>query len=336
MNKTIGLLDVDYKRGRNVNNTTKQFPNLALMKISTYHKRKGDAVEWYSPTFRYKYDKIYASKVFSWKEEKDAYVPKDAIKGGSGFRNKDGELRNTKLPDEIEHIYPDYSLYGIDYALGFITRGCCRNCPWCIVYDKEGSIHKNADLDEFWNGQNRIMLLDNNLLAYEDHLSELERLRDTGSKVQFNQGLDIRLITEKNADILKGIPQWKGHRIFFAFDEWYLRDIIEEKLDILYDIGFTPNDFMFFMLVGFNTSKEEDVMRVKFLKERKLRPYVATFDPKDTYQRAIKRYVNFKPFFWKMSWEEFLEHDNHLHTRKYVKLSKEKKKERKNGIIKYF
>lgn len=329
MTEKIGLLDVDYKRGRNINNTKKIFPNLALMKISAHYKQKGYKVEWYNPLFRFTYRKVFASKVFAWKSPLSDYVTSEMKKGGSGLDLK------KKLPDEIEHSYPDYSLYDIDYALGFITRGCCRNCPWCIVRSKEGNIHKHADLDEFWNGQDRIMLLDNNLLAYKDHLSELERLRDTGSKVQFNQGLDIRLITEENAEILKEIRRWSGHRIHFAFDDVKYRPILKEKLPILYDAGFVPNDFMFYVLVGFNSEKTEDLERITFLKERELRAYIAPFDHADPYQKALKRYVNFKPFFWKMSWEEFLERDDHLHTRKYVELMK-RRDDKSGGIIKYF
>ncbi len=314
MTRIVGLIDVDYKIGRNINNTPKKFPNLALMKISAYYKSKGYKVEWFTPVFRHLYYKIFASKVFSWKSPYDRYIDGNVIKGGSGYDLK------TKLPDKIEHICPDYSLYGIDYAMGFITRGCNRNCKWCIVTRKEGRVHKHADLDEFWYGQKRIMLMDNNILAYEDHITELKNLIDIGCQVQFNQGLDIRLINEENAKLIKEIKRWKGHRIHFAFDDIRLKNIIEEKLELLFDIGFKPNDFMFYVLIGFNSTIKEDLERIYFLKNKKIRAYISPYNPDDLYQKVMKRYVNFKPFFWKMNWNEFLEHDNHSYTNAYRKL----------------
>ena len=303
MTKVIGLLDIDFKQGRNVNNTKGSFPNLALMKISGYYKEKGYKIEWYSPVFKHKYHKIFASKVFRWKSEMDGFLTKDMIKGGSGF-----DL-SVKLPEKIEHCRPDYNLYGIDYAIGFITRGCSRRCDFCVVSKKEGMIHKHADLDEFWSGQDKIMLLDNNILSYTDHLGELVTLRETGSKVQFNQGLDIRFINKKNASLLFEIPRWKGKRYNFAFDHIGLKKTIEKKLKLLYDIGFTANDFMFYLLIGFDSTEEEDLERIQFLKNNDLRAYAMPYDSTDPYQRSVKRWTNFKPYYWKMSWEEYLEHD---------------------------
>lgn len=132
----IGLHDSDKTK----------FPNLALMKISAWHKKQGDEVEVFTPELSNKYDKIYSSKVFAFTAE-DNGLPGDerVIKGGTGYKN------NSELPEFIEHIMPDYTLYNLDYSIGFLTRGCVRSCPWCIVPEKEGKIRKNADITEFFN-----------------------------------------------------------------------------------------------------------------------------------------------------------------------------------------
>ena len=200
----IGLYDVDSK-----------IPNLALMKLSAWHKQQGDYVEFYSPLFQY--DRIYASKVFTFSD--NGYLKNSMIKGGSGYN------LTKKLPHYIEHLYPDYELYKCEYAIGFITRGCIRNCPFCIVPKKEGKIRYNAPLEEFCKDQKEVMLLDNNILAYEHHLEELTILRDSKKKIDFNQGLDIRLITKENAKILREIKIWK--QIRFALDDPKLIPLVE-------------------------------------------------------------------------------------------------------------
>ena len=195
----IGLIDVD----------SHNFPNLALMKISAWHKAKGDAVEWCIPLKHY--DAVYVSKVFG-----DEYTAMDMtviqadkiIYGGTGFAIKvvDGKEVYEKtddppLPYEMEHIYPDYSLYPDltrNAAFGFLTRGCPNNCSYCSVSKKEGLVsHKVADLNEWWDGQKEIVLLDPNILACRQHLELLEQLAASGARVDFTQGLDARFITEK-------------------------------------------------------------------------------------------------------------------------------------------
>ncbi|GHU36732.1 hypothetical protein AGMMS50256_33740 [Betaproteobacteria bacterium] len=139
------------------------FPNLALMKLSAWHKANGDEVSFYSPIMPF--ERVYSSKVFTFTPE-DPYLPANVIKGGSGY----GLLHN--LPEEIEHRCPDYSLYGLDYSLGFLTRGCIRRCPWCIVPTKEGSIRAHADIDEFLRHKN-VVLLDNNVLAHPHGITQI-------------------------------------------------------------------------------------------------------------------------------------------------------------------
>ena len=193
----IGLIDVD----------SHNFPNLCLMKLAAYHKAQGDRVEWYNHDRHY--DIVYQSKVFDDTYSKDIdFVPNatQVIKGGTGYG-----LEN-RLPDAVEHITPDYSLYGIkDTAYGFLTRGCPRHCAFCIVGDKEGlRSHKVADLSEFWSGQPNIELLDPNLLACKDRMELLDQLIDSRAVVNINQGFDIRLTNEEIADKLGRIDGTKG------------------------------------------------------------------------------------------------------------------------------
>ena len=159
----VGLIDADGGK----------FPNLALMKLSAHHKAIGDHVEWVN--YWQDYDKVYISKVFSYTPEPDTVIRCDNIvAGGTGY-----SLDNT-LPDEIERCFPDYSIYPcVSYAIGFLTRGCSRNCPFCIVNKKEGSCHRVASLSDFWSGQREIKLLDPNLLECRDNLLLLHDLAET-------------------------------------------------------------------------------------------------------------------------------------------------------------
>jgi len=269
----IGLYDVDSK-----------IPNLALMKLSAWHKQCGDQVEFYSPLFKHSYDKIYASKIFKGSTD---YLDLSIMEiGGSGYS------LSKQLPHDIEHIYPDYKLYACNYAIGFITRGCIRNCGFCIVPKKEGWIKKNADLEEFCHDQSKVMLLDSNILSYENHCEELERLRKTKKKIDFNQGLDIRLINHENASILKEIKRWKGLRLRFAFDDLKLKDTIVEKLKIFEDVGISRGIIQFYVLIGYNSTRSEDRIRINFLKKNHLDAFVMPYNKVDPYQKQFARWVN--------------------------------------------
>ncbi len=226
----IGLIDVDKETLHN------DFPNLALMKISSYHKSRGDSVEWYQPFFSGHLDKVYMSKVFSFTPDYEYYVDADEIeRGGSGYaieqvngREFFNKEKHKNLPDEIEHCFPDYSIYGItDTAYGFLTRGCPRGCDFCIVKDKEGRCStKVADLSEFWNGQKNICLYDPNILACKDWEDLLQQLIDSKARVDFNQGLDIRMMTDRKAEMLSQI---KVKRLHFAWDRIEDEEIITPK-----------------------------------------------------------------------------------------------------------
>ena len=200
----IGLIDVD---GHN-------WPNLCLMKLSACHKAHGDDVEWWTPEGRY--DRVYKSRVFTDTYSKDTITVDNAgevIKGGTGYGP------GPNLPDEVEHTRPDYALYPqfSGTAYGFMTRGCPRNCGFCIVSKKEGrrSTHV-ADLSEFWDGQKEVKLLDANLLACPDHEKLILQLAESGAWVDFTQGLDVRLITPDNVSLLNRV---KTKMLHFAWDD---------------------------------------------------------------------------------------------------------------------
>ena len=168
----IGLIDVD----------SHNFPNIALMKISAYHKAKGDDVEWWNGFQAY--DRVYKSKVFdeTYSDDVDYIINADeVIRGGTGY-----DLQN-KLPEVIEHQYPDYDLYSgfENRAYGFLTRGCFRRCSFCIVSEKEGNTHTVADLDEFWRGQKEIVLMDSNITASKDCEKHFESLIKSKAKINF-------------------------------------------------------------------------------------------------------------------------------------------------------
>ena len=200
----VGLIDVD----------SHNFPNLALMKLSAYHKARGDTVEWWIGNLVH-YDLVYKSRVFDDTYSKDVYDVYNAdrvICGGTGY-----DLKN-KLPDEVEHIYPDYGLYGItDTAYGYLTRGCPRGCSFCIVAEKEGRYsRKVADLSEFWHGQKNIKLLDPNLTACRERMELLRQLADSKAWVDFTQGIDARLLTEEVVEALNAV---KIKMLHFAWDD---------------------------------------------------------------------------------------------------------------------
>ena len=171
-----------------------RYPNLALMKLSAYHKAKGNDVEIFFPLMRY--DIVYSSKVFTFTP--DEITPTMTIKGGTGY----GSI--NPLQDEIEHACPDYDLYGLDYSMGFLTRGCNRKCEWCVVPEKEGQAHEHADIEEFLR-HGEVVLMDNNVLQVDHGIRQIEKISQLGVKVDFNQGLDSRLIDDTTAKLLSTV-----------------------------------------------------------------------------------------------------------------------------------
>ena len=278
----IGLIDVD---GHN-------YPNLPLMKLSAWHKARGDTVQWYEPFngLIERYDKVYLSKVFSFTQDYQYPIYANEIeRGGSGYcielvNGKEiyHKERDKNLPSEIEHIYPDYSIYPEltkDKAYGFLTRGCPRACGFCHVEAKEGRCSvKVADLKEFWRGQKNIILCDPNILACKDHMELLQQLVDSKAKVNFNQGLDIRMINDKNIELLKKI---RLDSIHFAFDRWKDKDIIEPRLRKFAEkTGYNKDRgrVMVYILTNYDTTIEQDIYRIQLCRELKFAPYPMIYD----------------------------------------------------------
>lgn len=284
----IGLIDVD---GHN-------FPNLALMKISAYYKAQGDTVEWCIPLDRY--DIVYQSKVFDDTYSPDIdWIPQadKIIKGGTGYG------LDNKLPDEIEHIYPDYSIYPKltkDTAYGFLTRGCPRGCSFCIVAEKEGRKScKVADLSEFWRGQKNIVLLDPNILACRVHLHLLHQLINSKAYVNFSQGLDIRLTNERNIALLNQI---KVKEIHFAWDNPKddLKPFFEQYKALA---KHKPHGRWgtVYVLVNHGSNIEQDLYRIYTLDRLGFDPYVMIFDKPHAPKviRDLQRWCNNRKIFRK-------------------------------------
>lgn len=287
----IGLIDVDRTR----------FPNLVLMKISAWHKRQGDTTCLLGPddvllgsNLFGDYDKIYAACVFT----ANAGIARrlEAIGAEVGGTGTD---RAHILPPEIEHMYPDYALYGdTKTAYGFLTRGCPRACPFCVVAGKEGrESRKVADLSEFWSGEKTIKLLDPNLLAAREHKDLLRQLAESGAWVDFTQGLDARLLTEENIDLLNAC---KIKMLHFAWDN-PREEIIPKMLRM-----FTEKTLMrcerkrrVYVLTNYWSTHAEDLRRVYWLREHGYDPYIMIYDkpnaPRET--RRLQRWVNNKYIF---------------------------------------
>lgn len=285
----IGLIDVD---GHN-------FPNLPLMKISAYHKSLGDSVEWVN-LFEH-YDKVYQSKVFTFTPDFEYCVNADEIQlGGTGY-----DLKNKLLPC-IENQCPDYSLYPeYSEAYGFLTRGCPRGCPFCIVAQKEGrkSIQV-ADLDNFYRGQKVIKLLDPNITACADRERLFEQLIESGAWVDFTQGLDIRLVE----GVEKLLSQIKVKMLHFAWDNPE-QDLTKYFQNFKSKTDFDMRRLKVYVLTNFDSTHKQDLYRIYKLREMGYDPYIMIYEketaPRKT--RLLQRWVNNKFIFHSV--ERFEDYD---------------------------
>lgn len=296
----IGLIDVD---GHN-------FPNLALMRISSYHKAQGDEVEWWWSDFIH-YDIVYMSKIFSDAYSPDVPEPMNAdkvVKGGTGYcisLGDDGkehfdQSKNNPLPPEVERMFPDYSIYPqFDFAVSMTSRGCPRGCAFCHVAAKEGRCAKKvADVSDFWNpgiGKDEIRILDPNITVCKEKRDLMRQYIETGAMLDFTQGLDIRLL---NDDDIADINRMRLRTLHFAWDN--PKDDLEAKFRN-FAKGFRrkTNIGMVYCLTNFNSTMEENLYRIEVLSSLGFDPYVMIYDKPHAPQeiRDLQRWCNNKIIF---------------------------------------
>lgn len=274
--------------------------NLALEKIRHFHQSKGDLVVPYSPIEQNDgFDKVYVSSIFDWTDK--GYISPNMIFGGSGF-----DL-NTILPPEIEATEPHINM-------GYTTRGCIHNCPFCIVREKEGYIKATGDTLALWDGKSQdILYLDNNPLALLDHFSlNCEQLRRNNLRADWNQGLDHRLLTLESLELIQSV---RHKELRFAFDYPQYINSVERVINLLQSKGI--NRCSWYVLVGFNTTLKEDLFRLNYLRERNQIAYVQRYKSKKRKPEvkrdrieliALARWANQHHLYRAMTWEQFLLH----------------------------
>ena len=282
MKKLIGLIDVD---GHN-------YPNLALMKISAWHKMQGDIVEF--ATMFEKYNILYKSKVFTFSSDnKYCFQAEKIIQGGVGYD------KNIKLPKEIDLICPDYAIYNCKHAYGFLTRGCIRKCEWCIVHEKEGRLKSYSDIESFIDGKKSAILMDNNILASAYGIKQIEKIIKLKIKVDFNQGLDARLIDDSMAKLLSKVT-WL-YPVRLACDSIAMIEPVRQAVEKLRWYNCKPQRYFVYVLV--TTDIIDAIERVKFLKgiyvdlfAQPYRDFKKNIEPTQE-QKDFSRWVNNKAIF---------------------------------------
>ena len=302
----IGLHDAEKEHIKG-----KIFPNYALMKISAWHKAQGDNVEWWNPLKRYNH--IFSSKVFDFTPE-NPYLPENTIRGGSGYA--DIPLEQT-LPPLIDEMFPDYSIYpACDYAIGYITRGCPNNCRWCVVPRKEGEIKPYHSWQWLIRPDSKkLVLMDNNILASDFGIAQLESLVGSGYAIDLNQGMDARLVDERVAKILAGLKWIKYIR--FSCDQQAQIEPIMRTAELLGKYGVKPYRLFIYLLV--TADIEDAVKRVEALKrlgnitiyaqaERNERQGIV---PNKMQLEFAQRYV-YSGRYRLESWEQYLERHKEL------------------------
>ena len=286
----IGLTDVDGHH----------FPNLALMKIAAYHKSIGDSVEWASPLFGH-YDRVYKSKVFTFTPDDDTPYACEVVKGGTGY----GMYED--LPEEIDGICPDYSIYPqFTAAYGFLTRGCPNRCPWCIVPKKEGSIRAYSDIEDWLCGRKEAVIMDNNIIAHQHGLEQLEKIARMGIRVDINQGIEAGRITPEIACLLSRVKFSRYIRI--ACDTRAALPAVETAVERLKSAGIRPYRVFCYVLVR---DVEDALYRIERLRALGIQPFAQPFRDFENNveptleQKRLARWCNMKSIFKTVKWEDY-------------------------------
>jgi len=288
----IGLYDIDSK-----------MPNLALMKISAYHKGKGDAVEHYDPLWLDSFDKVYASTIFDF-SDKSNLVPERMVIGGTGYDT------TVSLPQEIEMVNPDYTLYNYPHSIGFTMRGCRFNCKFCLVPRAEGKPKSTNTIDEIWTnrGSNFVVLLDNDFFGNPQWRERIDEIKKHNLRVSFTQGLNIRIITDEQAKALSEVSfrNIKGDTkmVHFAWDKFEDEKLIDEGIKRVTKY-IKPYQMTFYVLIGLDTTEDQDLYRVTKLKKYGINPFVMPYDRTDYYQKRFARWVNHKAIFKSVKWGDY-------------------------------
>lgn len=286
----IGLVDVD---GHN-------FPNFALIRISAYHKAQGDDVEWAVPMFG-NYDRVYQSKIFTFTPDKTEFDGVcEVVRGGTGYDVRSELDPLMECTTDMDYsIYPQYP-----FSVQFLSRGCIRRCPFCLVHDKEGNIHSVMPAQLNPNGK-WIEVLDNNFFANPQWYASVQYLLEVGQPVNLH-GVDVRIMNEEQAYWLNKLRLRKSIHIAWDLPEIDLTDKLHEVIKYI-----KPWKLMCYVLVGFNSTIEQDLYRIERLRELGIKPYVMPYRDFENktkpsqYAKDLAQYVNKVMIFKSCKFEDF-------------------------------
>lgn len=290
----VAIYDVDSK-----------IPNLALMKLSAFHKAQGDTVEGYSPLFKAEYDKIYASRIFKFSDT-SMLDPNTMEIGGTGW-----DLQKN-LPDHIEALVPDYSLYNYPHNIGFTMRGCRLRCSFCVVPKKEGRPRGVLTIPEIWTQRDSdfVVLLDNDFFGNPEWAARINEIKELNLRVNFSQGLNIRNIKPEQAEAVASIRfsnmSGKAKQVHFAWDDPRHEKLIHKGIATCVEAGIKPYQMAFYVLIGYHSTPEEDLHRVELLRSYGCDPYAMPYNKDDPYQNRFTRWVNHKAIFNTVSWDNYV------------------------------
>jgi len=272
-----------------------KLPNVAIMKIANYWKKRGENVEWYLPLMTNEFKKIYISKLFNFTDDLE-YEHDDVTKGGTGY---DIAL---KLPEEIENEDVTYDIYpNCDYTVQFYSRGCPRTCSFCVVPRKEGNIYTVKPMAMNPRGK-WLYILDNNFFASPTWEAAMDDIKRIDQPTRF-EGIDIRLLTEEHSKALSEVKIKGQIHIAWAFP----KNKIDEEIKRVLSYGYLKAyKFMAYVIIGYSSTEEEDLYRVEKLRDLGVDPFVMPYNKKDPYQKRFARWVNHKAIFKTVKWEDYV------------------------------